>query len=148
LNAGHIAFDIDWLAATASNFAGRNVISDKSTSLPYRLLWFDILRCICRNHRSPIFFAPLDPRDMADIEQLDWHPATEWLLLDCSDTIRRERLSKRPDNWTQSMVVEALDDAAYLRRTVTNRIDTGVYPAADVAKMILAWVTHRQASDQ
>jgi hypothetical protein len=148
LNTGHIAFDIDWLAVSAANLAGRNVIFDKSTGLPYRFLWFDILRCICRNNRSPIFFSPHDQRDTADVEQPDWHPAIEWLLLDCSDNIRRERLSKRPETWTQSMVEEALDDASYLRRAVTNRIDTGVHPAADVAKMILAWVTHRQASDQ
>jgi energy-coupling factor transporter ATP-binding protein EcfA2 len=139
LNSGYVAFDIDWLTLTASNLAGRDVIFDESTSLPYRFLWFDILRCVCRNQRQPILFSPLDPRQTADIGQLDWHPAIRWLLLDCNDNVRRERLGLRGD-WTQRMVDDALDDATYLRRVVPTRIDTGTHSAPEIATMILAWV--------
>lgn len=139
LSSEYIAFDIDWLAVTASNLAGRDVIFDESTSLPYRFLWFDILRSICRNQRKPILFSPLDPRQTTDIGQLDWHPTIRWLLLDCNDDVRRERLGMRGD-WTQRMIDDAVDDAQYLRQTIPTRIDTGAHAAQDVATRILAWV--------
>jgi hypothetical protein len=78
LNSEFLTFDIDWLAVTASGLAGHDVIFDESTSLPYRLLWFDILRCVCRNHRKPIPFSPLDPRKTADIGYLVGHAAFNW----------------------------------------------------------------------
>jgi hypothetical protein len=143
LESDYLAFDIDWLVLTASHLAGRNVIFDKSTSLPYRFLWFDVLRCVCRNRRRPILFSPFDRRDTGDLGDLGWHPVIHWLLLDCADDDRRERLRRR-DDWTQRMIDEAIEDAAYLRQTVPNRIHTGAHPVEEVARTILDWVRQHQ----
>lgn len=38
------------------------------------------------------------------------------------------------------MIDEALADAAYLRQAIPHRIDTGVHPPDEVARIILEWV--------
>lgn len=146
LKSAYLAFDIDWLAHTASDLAGRDVITDASIGKPYTLLWFDILRAVCRNHRNPLFFSPLDPRDTVRISELGWHPTLAWLLLDCGDEARRERLKRRP-GWTEDMIREALDDAIYLRQVISNRVDTSTCSPEEVARRILAWVRRTEVLD-
>ena len=147
LKSGYVALDIDWLTVSASHLAGRDVIFDVAVGKQFRLLWFDFLRCICRSNQVPILFSPLDPRQTADLGQPDWHPGIEWLLLDCSDDVRQERLCQRSD-WTSQMIDEAAKDASHLRHAIARQIDTGARSPEEAAKMILDWVNRLRAPDR
>ena len=139
LRSDYIAFDIDWLAETASTLAGRDIRFEPATWQPYNALWFAILRAICANHQQPVLFAPLDEKDIANLGRPAWCAAIRWLLLDCDDGLRRQRLAQRPD-WTPAMIEDAITDAHVLRQTVTARLDTGTRQPNAVAMAIVKWL--------
>lgn len=138
-NTDYLAFDIDWLADSASELAGKSIYFEPSTWKPYGKVWFDVLHMIIRNGRTPIFFAPTDPDDIEQDGQPDWCDGIEWLLIDCDDEIRLARLGQRVD-WTDERVAEAMEDAAILRGLVERRLDTGKLTPDEVAQAILEWV--------
>ena len=139
LRSPYLAFDIDWLAEAASALAEKDIYSDPSTWKPYGGLWFEILHAICKNDRTPVFFTPNDPQDLEQYGRPAWCSELKWLLLDCDDRIRRERLARRPA-WTEAMIAEAQEDAQVLRQSVHMQVDTGVLPPIETAKSILKWL--------
>lgn len=139
LRTQYLAFDIDWLGVAASNLAGKDIFSDQSTWRPYGALWFEVLHAVLRNGRVPVFFAPNDPSDFESHGLPEWCGGVEWLLLDCDDAIRRERLGRR-SGWTAAMVEEALEDARVLREMVPTRVDTARQSPDEVASSILGWL--------
>ncbi len=139
LRTPYLAFDIDWLGIVASNLAGKDIFFDPSTWEPYGALWFEVLHSVYRNERVPVFFTPGDPSDFERHGLPDWCGSAEWLLLDCEDDVRRERLWARA-GWTEAMVEEAIEDARVLRGAVASRVDTGRHSPAQVANLTLSWL--------
>jgi hypothetical protein len=139
LQSKYIAFDIDWLAEAASNLADKDIYSDPSTWKPYALLWFEVLHAVYKNGQTPVFFTPNDPQDMEQYGQPAWCRDINWLLLDCDDQTRRQRLHHRPD-WTEARIVEAIADGRVLRQAIHLQVDTGVLPPKEIAVRILDWL--------
>ncbi len=135
----YIAFDMDWLLSSASTLAGKDIRVDASAWPSYNVLWLEVLHAVHRNDRAALLFAPINKDDFL-IEMLPaWCSGMEWLLLDCSDAVRRARLSDRP-GWTDAMITEAEEDARVLRETNSCRIDTGNHAPGAVAGLILDWL--------
>ena len=141
LHSAYIVFDIDWLAESASGLARRNIFDDSSTWKPYSELWFEVLHGVYKNGKTPILFTPNDPGDIAQYGQPAWCNKVNWLLLDCDDQTRRERLQHRPD-WTEAMIDEAITDADFLRQAIHLQVDTKLLSPNAVAAKILAWLEH------
>jgi hypothetical protein len=139
LHSNFIAFDIDWLAAAASDLADKDIYSDPSTWKPYASVWFEVLHAIYRNGQIPVFFSPNDPQDIERYGQPAWCSDVQWLLLDCDDQTRRDRLVHRPA-WTEVMIVEALADARVLRQAIHLQVDTGLFAPKAIATKILDWL--------
>ncbi len=139
LRTDYIVVDGDWLLGAASTLAKASVISDRSTWRPYRALWFEVLHAIVRNGRTPVLFAAIDEGDVEELGDIAWCGGIAWLLLDCSDSVRRERLLRR-EGWTVVMIDDALADAAALRVAVQRRVDTGAQSPGQVAQAILSWL--------
>lgn len=136
LNTDYIAFDVDWILNEFSDLAGKSVVHDQSTWKPFRKLWFEILHSILRNGKTPILFASIDKKDVEQAGPFDWCDDIEWLLLDCSDEVRRGRLKLRGD-MTEEMIDEAIEDASKLREEINQQINTEENSAEEVAKKIL-----------
>src|SRR5688572_32195489 len=94
---------------------------------------------IDKSHKRPVLFAPTDPHDIKRYGQLHWWTRVEWLLLDCDDQLRRQRLKQRPE-WTDTMIAEAISDTALLRQGVQMRVDTGSDTPDGIARTILGWL--------
>jgi len=139
LHSPYIAFDIDWLAEAGSGLAGKDIYADSSTWKPYGLLWFEVLHAVYRNGQTPVFFTPNDPQDIEQYGQPDWCRDIKWLLLDCDDQTRRERLVHRSD-WTEARIAEAIADAGALRQAIRLQVDTGLLSPKEVAAQILDWL--------
>jgi hypothetical protein len=145
LRTPYLAFDIDWLAQAASNLARAPILSDPETWQPYRAVWFAVLHAVAMNGHVPVLFAAIDRPDVAAIGPLPWCGGIDWLLLDCSDRVRRARLEERA-GWTKAMIEDAIADASALRRDVDTIVDTGTQPPNAVAFAVLAWLDqHRDA---
>jgi dephospho-CoA kinase len=149
LHSSYIAFDIDWLAEAASDLAGKDIYTDPSSWKPYGLLWFEILHSVYRNGQTPVFFTPNDPQDLEQYGQPAWCSETKWLLLDCDDQTRRERLIQRPE-WTEAMILEAIADAQVLRQAIHRQVDTGSLSPRETAAKILDWLeqVHRDRYEE
>ena len=143
LKTNYLAFDIDWLASTASELAQKSIYFEPATWKPYAALWFDVLHSIYQNGKTPIFFTPNTPQDIENFGRPDWCQGIRWLLLDCEDNIRRTRLQKRQE-WNETRVNEALADARELRQVVSQSIDTGQLSPNDVAYEILNWLNNQE----
>lgn len=139
LHTNYLAFDIDWLAEAASDLATKDIYSDSSTWKPYASLWFEVLHAIYKNRRMPVFFTPNDPRDIEQYGLPAWCSDIKWLLLDCEDQTRRERLIHRLD-WTEARIAEALADDHDLRQAIPLQIDTGHLSPKAIASTIFDWL--------
>ncbi len=146
LHSSYLAFDIDWLAKAASDLADKDIYSDPSTWKPYASLWFEVLHAVYKNGQKPIFFTPNDPQDIDKYGQPSWCREIRWLLLDCENQIRRERLALRP-GWTEGMIAEALADARALRQAIPLQVDTGLLSPEENATRILAWLEQVYSGD-
>jgi RNase adaptor protein for sRNA GlmZ degradation len=138
LSSGYLAFDIDWLTESASKLTGKSIIFDNASWAPYRAVWLEVMHSVHKNARTPVLFASIDKPDLAPLHT-NWAASVEWLLLDCSDSIREERLNGRA-NWTTEMLKEAKADAAALRETIQDVIDTTKRSPGDVAQLIRDWL--------
>jgi hypothetical protein len=138
IDSSYAVFDIDWLADTAGDLAGSSIYTDSNTWRPYAALWFEVLHSVIRNSLTPIFFTSNSPRDLGSFERPEWCKEIHWLLLDCNDKTRQERLNLRTD-WTEERRSEALCDAKDLRGTISNVFDTSSVSPSDVAAKVLAW---------
>lgn len=136
---------MDWLLAPASALVGKDIRVDASAWPAYNALWLEVLHAVHKNERAAVLFAPINMDDLP-IEMLPaWCSGVEWLLLDCSEAVRRARLSDRP-GWTDAMMAEAEEDARVLRKTIPRRIETGDHAPDAVAGLILDWLN--QANEQ
>ncbi len=138
LRSPFVAWDIDWLLAAGSALAGGDVRTTPVVWPAYNSLWFEVLHGVVRNGATPVLFAPLDARDLPPEAVPFWCGGVRWLLLDCSDHVRSERLRARGE--PAAAQAEALADAAFLRYTVPDRVDTGALSPAEAAAAILAWL--------
>ena len=137
LGSPFIFFDIDWLAAPASALYGRDIRFAPESWGSYGELWFSVLHAVFQNGQTPVLFTPADPSDYGGALP-EWCGGLEWLLLDCDDDVRLERLRQR--GWSGARLREAVQDAAVLRKLVLRRSDTGNLSPDKVAEQVLRWL--------
>ncbi|HSE61724.1 MAG TPA: hypothetical protein VLA88_05535 [Candidatus Saccharimonadales bacterium] len=137
-NAAFEIFDIDWLALPASELAGKSIYANESTWSAYASLWFEVLHAAYQNGRVPVLFSPASPNDITRFGQPDWCDDVKWLLLDCPDDVRVQRMNARA--WDSVRQREALASAAQLRTLVKHHIDTSKHSPSQVAARITAWL--------
>jgi broad-specificity NMP kinase len=137
LDPPFMAFDIDWLIESSSALAGSDIHFDEASWPAYRALWLDVLRGVVRNGHQAVLFAALAPADLPEPPPV-WCGRISWLLLDCSDEIREERLRAR--GWGDGRVREALNDAAELRSALPTVIRTDDGRPETTADEVARWL--------
>lgn len=138
LESPFVFFDIDWLAAPASALYGEDIRFAPESWSFYGELWFSVLHATFQNGLTPVLFTPSDPSDYKGKALPDWCSGLEWLLLDCADNIRLERLHAR--GWQGVRLTEAFQDAALMRELIPRRVDTGGLDSYEVAEQVLTWL--------
>ena len=145
LKSEYLAFDIDWLIESASALAQRDIRTDGTTWPAYGRVWFDVLRSVHANGRRSLFFTPNTPEDLETLGILDGSIELRWILLDCPDLVRQERLEQRT-GWDDARIKEALEDAAELRELIDDALDTSILNPSAVANHLLNWVKRSEKS--
>jgi broad-specificity NMP kinase len=138
LGAPVVAFDLDWLIESASTLAGRDIHFDESTWPAYTALWLDVVHGVVRNGRRVVLFAPFAPVDLPDSLPA-WCGSISWLLLDCSDETRRQRLGER--DWGHARIREAIEDAAELRAAIPTIVRTDDETPEATASEVRSWLS-------
>lgn len=136
-----VAFDMDSLLDVASGMVGLDIRTTPSTWPSYNVMWFELLHVVSLNGRVPVLFSPIRPLDVERMEKPPWCDGIRWLLLDCPDDVRRERLQERPD-WTEPMVCGAMKDAGHLRSTIKECVNTDRLTPSEVVERITGWLTN------
>jgi hypothetical protein len=132
-----LALDVDWLVDSASALVGKDVHFSSETWPAYNALWLDVMHSILRNRANAVLFAPFTPDDLAKLPA--WCAGIRWLLLDCPDDVRGQRLAER--SWNEDQIRDAIDDAAELRNVLgEDALDTSRLKSAEVAEAIARWV--------
>ena len=135
-----ITFDADWLLDAAGELS-----ADQPIRWPaFRDAWLAVAHGVAQSGMPTVLLGPLIP------QHLDGRPARRWvgeihfLLLDCPDDLRRERIQGRP-SWRSRDIEEQAEFGRWLRRNIADHVDTSRGTPDDVAAAIAAWVAGHMA---
>ncbi|WP_205328555.1 AAA family ATPase [Glycomyces sp. YM15] len=127
---GMVVMDIDELLEDSALLGVPIAVPEAAPIWPaYGRMWRRIIDMTLRSGHPVLFLSPNIPSELRG--------ATGYLLLDCDDAVRADRLRAR--GWNTAQVDSALRDARAYRPlfdTVVRTDDTG---PSGVAKRVLAW---------
>jgi predicted kinase len=94
---------------------------------------------VAQSGRPTVLLAPLRPGALEALPARRWVGDISYLVLDCPDDVRRERMAARPP-WRLHDVEEQVSWGRWLRANVPDRVDTTKGTPADSAAAVAAWV--------
>ncbi|MEU5154434.1 hypothetical protein [Glycomyces sp. NPDC021274] len=129
---GLVVMDIDELLEDSALLGVPIAVPEAAPVWPaYDRMWRRITAMTRRSGHPVIFLSPNIPSELPG--------ATAYLLLDCDDAVRADRLRAR--GWDAAQVDSALRDARAYRPLFDTVVRTDDTDPSGVAKRILAW-TH------
>lgn len=99
---------------------------------------------VAQSGRPTVLLAPLGPGTLESLPARRWIGDIRYLVLDCPDDVRRERMAARPP-WRRHDVEDQVSWGRWLRLNVPDRVDTTRGTPADSAAAVAVWV-RRQLS--
>jgi dephospho-CoA kinase len=89
-----------------------------------------------------VLLGPFIPEHLDGLRARRWVGDIHFLVLDCPDDLRRERIRARPP-WRSRDLEEQAEFGRWLRRNLAEAVDTSHGTPGDAAAAIAAWVTGR-----
>ena len=135
-----VTFDADLLidAAAALN-GGQPVIWPA-----FRDAWLAVAHGVAQSGMPTVLLGPFIPEHLRDLPSRRWIGDIRFIVLDCPDELRRERISARP-RWRMRDTDEQVEFGRWLRRNIPDRVDTSTGTPEDTAAAIAAWVGRQLA---
>jgi predicted kinase len=94
---------------------------------------------VAQSGRPTVLLAPLGPGTLESLAARRWIGDIRYLVLDCPDDVRRQRMAARPP-WRLHDVEEQVSWGRWLRVNVPDRVDTSHGTPADCAAAVASWV--------
>lgn len=94
---------------------------------------------VAQSGRPTVLLAPLGPGTLESLPARRWIADIRYLVLDCPDDVRRQRMAARPA-WRLHDVEDQVSWGRWLRVNVPDRVDTAVGTRADCAAAVASWV--------
>jgi hypothetical protein len=132
----HVVLDWDVFMEPAAALAGRQIVGHPETWPAYRQLVGAVVAALA--HLPVVLLTVCTPDELAG-----W-PIDVWMLLDCSDQERRQRLAGQA---SQDRLAEGIHDAAEDRSLGLPVIDTTGHTPADVAADLARLVLRLEEDD-
>jgi hypothetical protein len=137
--AGRCAtFDADWLLDAAGALSGGQPINWPA----FGSAWLAVAHAAAQCGLPTVLLGPTVPGDLEAQPLRPWLGPVHYLLLDCPDDIRRERIESRPP-WRNRDIDGQVSFGRWLRANIPDRLDTSRGTAADIAAEAAAWVMSR-----
>ena len=94
---------------------------------------------VAQSGRPTVLLAPVGPGTLESLPARRWIGDIRYLVLDCPDDVRRQRMAARPP-WRLHDVEEQVSWGRWLRANVPDRVDTTEGTPANSAAVVAAWV--------
>jgi len=134
--AGQCAvFDVDWLIDPLSR-AAKDGQTDWDS---FRDAWLHVAHGVAQNGLPTLLLGPFIPEHLESPPGRRWVDEIHYLVLDCPDELRRQRIEARP-RWRGRDIDEQTAFGRWLRQNLAPVIDTSTDSPAGVAQRVAAWV--------
>ena len=133
-----VTFDVDWLIDPARGLSGGQPIPWSA----FRDAWLSVAHGVAQAGLPTVLLGPLTPEHLADLPARRWIGDVHFLLLDCPDDVRRERIEARPA-WRSRDIEEQVAFGRWLRQNLTDHVETARGRPHDTATAVAAWVSER-----
>jgi gluconate kinase len=133
-----ITFDVDWLLDPAGELSGGQPIRWPA----FRDAWLAVAHGVAQSGMPTVLLGPFIPEHLDGLAARRWVGDIHFLVLDCPDDLRRERMQARP-SWRSRDLEEQAEFGRWLRRHIAKAVDTSHGTPEDAAAAIAAWVTGR-----
>jgi hypothetical protein len=128
-------FDVDFLIDSVSAMAPGQPIDWPA----FRGAWLAVAHGVAQSGLPTLLLAPFIPSHLDDLPARHWLGSIHFLVLDCPDEIRRQRIGDRP-TWRERDYEAQLEFAHWLRVNISDRVDTGAGTPEDSAIAVTSWV--------
>jgi len=135
LSGSCLVFDVDLLIDSATAMAGGSPISWPAL----RDAWLAVAHGVALSGMPTLLLGPLIREHLEDLPARPWIGEIHFLLLDCPDAVRRERLESRP-MWRLRDLAAQTEFGQRLRFIISDKVDTSHGTPEDVASTITDWV--------
>ena len=138
LAAECVTFDADVLLDAASALSSGQPIDWPG----FHAALLAVAHGVAQSGRPTVLLAPLGPGVLESLPARRWIGEIRYLVLDCPDDVRRQRMAARPP-WRLHDVDEQVSWGRWLRANVPDRVDTTQGTPADSAAAVASWVLRR-----
>ena len=135
LAADCVTFDADLLLDAAGALSRGEAIDWPA----FHAALLAVAHGIAQSGRATVLLAPVGPDTLETLPARRWIGDIRYLVLDCPDDVRRERIAARPA-WRRHDVEEQVSWGRWLRANVPDRIDTTEGTPAESAAAVARWV--------
>jgi hypothetical protein len=136
-----VTFDVDWLLDAAGALSGGRPIAWPA----FWEAWLAVAHGVAQSGMPTVLLGSLMP-PLDGRASRQWVGDIHYLLLDCTDDLRRDRIESRPP-WRQHDIEKQTAFANWLRSHIPDRVDTSDRTPDDTATAVAAWVTAVVATD-
>jgi hypothetical protein len=130
-----VTFDGDLLMDAAGALSNGQPINWPA----FRDAWLAVAHGVAQSGMPAVLLAPFIPDHLQGLAARRWVGDIHFLVLDCPDELRRARIGARP-RWRSRDTEEQIEFGRWLRRNITDRIDTSSGTPDDIAEGISAWI--------
>jgi hypothetical protein len=134
LGGAAAVFDIDYLIDPFAIQANGSALNWKAI----RAAWLSVAAGLGQSGLPTVLLGPLAPFHFEELEQTRWVSSMHFLLLDCPDAIRRQRLEARPP-WRRRDIEEQTSWGAWLRENIHDSVDTSRADLDETVRSVSAW---------
>lgn len=131
-----VTFDVDWLLDSAGRLADGQPLPWPA----FRDAWLAVAHGVAQCGMPTVLLGPFLPDQLEPLPARRWVGAVHFLALDCPDDLRRARIRARP-SWRGHDGEGQVEFGRWLRRNVTDLVDTSIGGPEDTAAAVAAWVT-------
>ena len=136
-----VTFDVDWLLDAAGALSGGRPIAWPA----FWEAWLAVAHGVAQSGKPTVLLGSLMP-PLDGLASRRWVGDIHYLLLDCTDDLRHDRIESRPP-WRQHDIEKQTAFANWLRSQIPDRVDTSDKTPEDTATAVASWVTAVVAAD-
>jgi hypothetical protein len=129
-------FDVDLLLDPAGALS-----ADQPIRWPvFRDAWLAVAHGVAQAGMPTVLLGPFIAEHLDGLPSRRWAGDIRFLLLDCPDELRRERIEARP-SWRARDIEEQTEFGRWLRHNIADQVDTSSGTPEESAAAVASWVS-------